>query len=239
MKALINIQSELKAPKSQYNKFGGFYYRSVEDILEGLKPLLLEHECQLFMSDSIEQVADRIYIKATATITDGEQTINVSAYARESESKKGMDDSQVSGSTSSYARKYALNGLFLIDDTKDADYYNQNDKKQKKGVDKSQLLDEIEKAKTYDELKAIWNKAGSHKQAIKSALTKKKESLKPKLTPDSQEWMEIIAQLAGNQTTTEEVEKKYTITDKERLNEEAMQAYENMQEKENSNQQNE
>ncbi len=104
---------------------------------------------------------------------------------------------------------------------------------------KSELLNEIENAPSVEELKNIWNKAGNFQQAIKSVLSDKKAKLqKPELTPDSQEWMEIIAQLAGGQTTTEEVEKKYTVTDKERLNEEAMQAYENMQEKQNANQQN-
>ena len=118
---LIALQSQLKAPKSQYNKFGNYSYRNVEDILEALKPLLKEQELTLTISDSIEAVGNRVYVKATATVTDGENSISVDSYARESETRKGMDDSQLTGSTSSYARKYALNGLFLIDDTKDAD----------------------------------------------------------------------------------------------------------------------
>lgn len=119
----MNIQSELKAPKGQYNSFGKYKYRSCEDILEAIKPLLKENACVLTISDSVEMVGDRFYIKATATLRDTESTdgISVTAYAREAEDKKGQDASQVTGATSSYARKYALNGLFCIDDTKDAD----------------------------------------------------------------------------------------------------------------------
>ena len=118
---LISIQKELKVPKSQRNTFGNYNYRNCEDILEAVKPLLSKHECVLTLSDSIEAVGSRYYVKALARITDGKDSIEVTAYAREAETKKGMDDSQITGSTSSYARKYALNGLFAIDDTKDAD----------------------------------------------------------------------------------------------------------------------
>lgn len=117
------IQSELKAPKNQYNSFGKYHYRSCEDILEGVKPLLNKYKATLFISDSLELIGTRFYVKATATFVDTEsgEYVSSSAYARESEDKKGMDAAQVTGATSSYARKYALNGLFLIDDTKDAD----------------------------------------------------------------------------------------------------------------------
>ena len=118
---IVAIQSMLKAPKGQYNSFGKYNYRSCEDILEGVKPLLSEQELILTIEDSIEMIGDRYYVKATATITDGTNSISTSAYARESLDKKGMDASQVTGATSSYARKYALNGLLAIDDTKDAD----------------------------------------------------------------------------------------------------------------------
>ena len=118
---LTQIQTELKAPKGQYNSFGKYKYRSAEDILEAVKPLLFKHEAQLIISDSPIQVGDRIYIKATAYYKDSEQEKQVEGYAREPISKKGMDDSQITGTASSYARKYALNGLFLIDDQKDAD----------------------------------------------------------------------------------------------------------------------
>jgi len=118
---LCRIQSALKAPKNQRNDFGKYNYRSCEDILEAVKPLLAQEGLVLTITDSIEAIANRVYVKATATITDGEKSIFTEAYAREADGRKGMDESQVTGSASSYARKYALNGLFCIDDTKDAD----------------------------------------------------------------------------------------------------------------------
>lgn len=118
---IVAIQSELKAPKGQYNSFGKYNYRSCEDILEGVKPLLAKHGLVLTIQDSIDLIGDRFYVKATAIITDGKEQLSTNAYARESLDKKGMDASQVTGATSSYARKYALNGLLAIDDTKDAD----------------------------------------------------------------------------------------------------------------------
>ena len=137
---LAAIQAELKAPKGQYNSYGGYNYRSCEDILEAVKPLLKKEGLALILSDNIEEVGGRVYVKATATILDGGDaggSIGVAAYAREAETRKGMDDSQVTGSTSSYARKYALNGLFAIDDTKDADATN----KHEKGQNEAQALD--------------------------------------------------------------------------------------------------
>lgn len=125
---IVSIQSELKAPKGQYNSFGKYNYRSCEDILEGVKPLLAKHGLVLTIQDSIDLIGDRFYVKATATITDGKEQLSTSAYARESLDKKGMDASQVTGATSSYARKYALNGLLAIDDTKDADTMDNNKK---------------------------------------------------------------------------------------------------------------
>lgn len=122
---LSKIQTELKAPKGQMNKFGGYRYRSCEDILEALKPLLAKHKSSLTISDEIVLIGDRYYIKATATYTDADNNqVAVTAYAREELTKKGMDASQITGAASSYARKYALNGLFAIDDTKDADATN-------------------------------------------------------------------------------------------------------------------
>lgn len=118
---LSAIQTELSAPKGQFNKFGGYAYRSCEDILEALKPLLKKYKACVTISDDIVMVGDRVYVKATATLTAEEESITATAFARESEDKKGMDSAQVTGSTSSYARKYALNGLFAIDDNKDAD----------------------------------------------------------------------------------------------------------------------
>lgn len=118
---LSAIQMELKAPKGQYNSFGKYSYRSCEDILEAVKPLLSKNGLTLLLTDEPVAVGNRVYIKATARLIGGEDNIEVTAYAREPEDKKGMDTSQVTGTASSYARKYALNGLFLIDDEKDAD----------------------------------------------------------------------------------------------------------------------
>lgn len=125
MKELIAIQSELKAPKSQFNKFGGYKYRKAEDILEAVKPLLAKQKCTLIITDDVVLIGNRIYVKATATIKNekGEcETTN--GWAREEETKKGMDGSQITGASSSYARKYALNGLFAIDDNADSDTTN-------------------------------------------------------------------------------------------------------------------
>ena len=122
LEQLLAVQAELKAPKGQYNSFGEYKYRSCEDILEAVKPLLQRQKLTLTITDDVVMVGDRIYIKATARLvnTDDESVENT-AFAREADKKGGMDDGQITGSTSSYARKYALNGLFLIDDTKDED----------------------------------------------------------------------------------------------------------------------
>lgn len=127
---LQQIQTELKAPKGQFNKFGNYAYRSCEDILEALKPLLAKHKSTVTISDEMVEVGGRVYVKATATFTDSEtgESVQTTGYAREAMDKKGMDDSQITGSTSSYARKYTLNGMFCIDDTKDADATNTHGK---------------------------------------------------------------------------------------------------------------
>lgn len=125
MKELIAIQSELKAPKSQFNKFGGYKYRKAEDILEAVKPLLNKQKCTLTITDDIVMVGNRIYVKATATIKNEKgECETTTGWAREEETKKGMDGSQITGASSSYARKYALNGLFAIDDNADSDTTN-------------------------------------------------------------------------------------------------------------------
>lgn len=121
---LAKIQGQLKAPKGQFNKFGGYNYRSCEDILEAVKPLAVAEDCAVMVSDEVVEVGGRIYVKATASLTGEGDIVSAVGYAREPESRKGMDDSQITGSASSYARKYALNGLFAIDDTKDADATN-------------------------------------------------------------------------------------------------------------------
>lgn len=150
---LLNIQNELKAPKGQYNSFGKYKYRSCEDILEAVKPLCYKYKATLILSDTIRCIGDRYYIEAKARLIDAEQgiekedtAVSNTALARESLEKKGMDDSQITGTASSYARKYALNGLFNIDDTKDADtdeYKMQQDDNKK--IDKK-MIDSLNKA---------------------------------------------------------------------------------------------
>jgi len=142
---LAKIQRELKAPKGQTNNFGNYKYRSCEDILEALKPHLNGYT--LVITDDISMVGDRFYIKATATISDGKESISATGIARESQTKKGMDDSQITGSTSSYARKYALNGLFCIDDNKDADTTNTHQKDEKKTQESTQKYTKTDKPK--------------------------------------------------------------------------------------------
>lgn len=145
---LMRIQAKLKAPKGQRNTFGNYNYRSCEDILEAVKPLLAEEGCTLTLSDEIELIGDRYYIKATATLKADKEEIQVSAYAREEQAKKGMDSAQVTGATSSYARKYALNGLFCIDDNKDPDtdeYTKQKRKAQESAKAEEKITAEMEK----------------------------------------------------------------------------------------------
>ena len=125
VESMAAIQSSLKAPKGQTNKFGGYKYRSCEDILEAVKPLLKKHKLVLTITDDMTEVGGRVYVKATASVHNAEgHSILTNGFAREEENKKGMDSSQITGSASSYARKYALNGLFCIDDTKDSDATN-------------------------------------------------------------------------------------------------------------------
>jgi hypothetical protein len=158
---LVKIQAELKAPKNQMNAFGKYKYRSAEDIIEAVKPILFKNNCALLISDEIVQVADRVYVKATAMLIDEineELPIKVYGWAREEEVKKGMDAAQITGSASSYARKYALNGLFAIDDTKDADSTNEH--KDEVGEEKRMKLIALLE-------NTIWDENLKSKQAIK------------------------------------------------------------------------
>ena len=168
-KKLMGIQTKLKAPKSQRNSFGNYNYRSCEDILEAVKPLLDEFKVALTIKDEIILIGERYYIKATATLIDidtGDMT-ETSAYARESAEKRGMDASQVTGATSSYARKYALNGLFAIDDNKDADATNTHGKETIK-VNMTPALSEAQLKRLY----AIGNKVGIKKEVLDSTVKK-------------------------------------------------------------------
>lgn len=168
MKELIRIQNELKAPKGQYNSFGKYSYRSCEDILEAVKPLLSSYDCILTLSDEITLVGERYYVKATAILMNGaSEKVEVTAYAREEADKKGMDGSQITGAASSYARKYALNGLFCIDDTKDSDTTKTEAKSKKSAPVKAEAaghtnadlelaVQEMKEAKTVEDLQGVW-----------------------------------------------------------------------------------
>lgn len=164
-KKLVAIQSKLKAPKSQYNSFGKYKYRSCEGILEALKPLLAEQGCYITIEDSPIMVGDWHYIQAQASLSDGYNTIIAMAYARESETKSGMDSSQITGTASSYARKYALNGLFAIDDTKDADTMDNRPKVEAAPTESNpaeakelaKVKAQLKKANTAEEIKGVLN----------------------------------------------------------------------------------
>lgn len=172
MKELIEIQKSLKCNKARENKFGGYKYRSCEDIMEAVKPLLSEQSCTLTVTDEVVMVGDRTYIKATATLANAEEkTVQVSAFAREEEAKKGMDVAQITGSASSYARKYALNGLFCIDDGHDPDAMDNRDmggRKTAKKTEVEQMRNHINNAATMDDLKMLWDSCDA---AMRSQLT--------------------------------------------------------------------
>ena len=155
---LMQIQRELKAPKGQYNSFGKYKYRSCEDILEAVKPILSKHGCAAVITDTLVHTGERYYVQATAILYDTEtgDAVCNSAYAREEETKKGMDGSQITGTASSYARKYALNGLFLIDDTKDADTDAYHEQTQKDSP-KAELVGKVE----IETLKKVANALGA------------------------------------------------------------------------------
>jgi len=163
---IISIQSELKATKDKFNRFGNYAYRSAEGILESVKPLLKKEGVVLTITDEIVLIGAHFYVKATATLTDGKETLSTSAFAREEEVKKGMDAAQITGSASSYARKYALNGLLCIDDGKDADtdeYHKQQNAAPQTAqnaanvVISKEVVDAVQKAGTLKDLVAIWN----------------------------------------------------------------------------------
>lgn len=170
---LASIQAKVKAPKGQFNSFGKYKYRSAEDILESVKLVINPLGFSIVLSDTIVNVGDRFYIKATATLTDGKETYSADGYAREDESKKGMDGSQVTGTSSSYARKYALNGLFALDDTKDSDatntYVKDSQPKQESAGTEPTVLSAwqvaVKKCNTGAELMALYS---SNKELIDS-----------------------------------------------------------------------
>lgn len=184
MKELITIQSKLKAPKGQYNSFGKYKYRSCEDILEAIKPLLKETGCVLTITDDIVLVGERFYVKATVSLRNSSgETITTSAFAREEETKKGMDGSQVTGASSSYARKYALNGMFCIDDTKDSDTTNKVDDDGDEPAFKQMAMSDIRRANDMTALTTVWNSYPALQQdkEFVSAMTAQKTYIKSKL----------------------------------------------------------
>lgn len=202
---LQKIQRKLNVPKSLYNKFGGFNYRNSEQIFEAVKPLLEEHKCVLTLSDDIVLIGDRFYVRATATITNSQgQSVSTSALAREAQDKKGMDEAQLTGAASSYARKYALGGLFLIDDGQDPDSQDNSNKtpipttssvprtqtpktaaKAAKipAFDLNAAIKEVLGAKNREDLVSIWNNrkslfSGSDFEAFKTTIAKKEKELR-------------------------------------------------------------
>lgn len=183
---LMNIQAILKAPKSQRNKFGNYNYRNCEDILEAVKPLLAKEGLILTLKDTIEYIGNRFYIQAMAILTciESKETIITTAYAREEETKKGMDGSQITGASSSYARKYALNGLFCIDDTKDSDTTNTTTKET--STKEATTLTEPQMKRAYaiarannlsDDAIKKWIKGKYHKDSLKDLTKSEYEEL--------------------------------------------------------------
>lgn len=166
IKKLSKVQSELKAPKDLFNKFGGYSYRSAEGIMEAVKPLLAREGLILTVCDDIVLVGERYYVKATATITDGVNSLSNSAFAREAGEKKGQDDSQITGATSSYARKYALNGLLCIDDTKDADATNTHGKTEPTPQKKKELTAEEKAAEIKKKVDDMVNRISKSDKVI-------------------------------------------------------------------------
>ena len=174
---LQEIQQKLKAPKGQRNNFGGYNYRSCEDIVEALKPILAEYSAAIILSDEIVEIGGRVYVKATATLKTDKDSTSVTAYAREPEAKKGMDESQITGAASSYARKYALNGLFGIDDTKDADACDNRDYTPKAKANPD-VIKQINNCKTQNALTALYAMLDATEQAkYRTAFSKRKAEL--------------------------------------------------------------
>jgi hypothetical protein len=179
MANLSKIQCELKAPKNQFNAFGKYKYRNCEDILEAVKPLLFNYKCELTITDKIKEAGGIIYVEAKAVLFDIEtaSTYEVTACAGIDPNKKGMDIAQSFGASSSYARKYALNGLFLIDDTKDADATNTHGKDEPVGID-AELVNKLAKCKDITELQMLYSTKEDWSNAEKTLFTNRKKSLK-------------------------------------------------------------
>lgn len=180
---LKNMQCELHAPKNQYNSFGGYKYRSLEDIAEALKPLEAKYKVAVILQDEVVEVGGRVYVKATATLMATEVgvtgRIQTTAFAREEETKKGMDAAQITGSASSYARKYALNGMFLIDDVKDPDATNKHGKEDAPAPPtKEQLIEKAQKCKSRKGLASLYHSLSEQMQSeVRDAFNEIREKL--------------------------------------------------------------
>jgi len=194
---LADIQAKLKAPKGQFNSFGKYHYRSAEDILEAVKKVVNPMGFSIVLTDQVKEVGGRIYVEAIASLFNGELEYNSTGFAREEETKKGMDGSQITGAASSYARKYALNGLFAIDDTKDSDATNDHGKSQESKPQAiasipaptqfdnefKELIADVKRVIVIDELKAVWNKLtaeAKENKEIKQLFNGKKAELSTK-----------------------------------------------------------
>ena len=178
---LADIQAKLKAPKGQFNSFGKYHYRSAEDILEAVKKVVNPMGFSIILTDQVKEVGGRIYVEAIASLFNGELEYNSTGFAREEETKKGMDGSQITGAASSYARKYALNGLFAIDDTKDSDATNDHGKSQESkpqtkagmpapsnfDIEFKELIADVKSVIAIGELKGIWEKLTDQAKANK------------------------------------------------------------------------
>jgi len=232
--SILEIQAKLKAPKSHFNAFGKYNYRNCEDICNAAKPLLAEYGYHLILTDEVVEVGGRVYVKATAIVKEGEKVIeSATAYAREAETKKGMDDSQITGTASSYARKYALNGLFAIDDTKDADATNKHNDDPE--ADNSDLLAKAQDALDQkdwatlckldreggEEWLAAWKQLASHKRSAMKKLMDKANEYRDLINDyDDKDDDEGILQLWEELTKEGKVEvwRRITETAKERIN---------------------
>lgn len=227
---LLKIQTELKAPKNQRNNFGGYNYRSCEDIFEAVKPLLEKEGLLLRLTDKLVNIGDRYYIKATAILTDGNETIENTAYAREEETKKGMDGSQITGASSSYARKYALNGLFLIDDVKDSDATNTGDEPTKKDAEafivnfgkyNGKKLSEVIKDEYYKNY--LLNGNDEYIKKCIELLTGEKTPSEEEIQEKNALMVEFSKLVIETNTPIEKIHKNYKVDDTAKLTKEQLQ----------------
>lgn len=218
-KKLMNIQEELKAPKGQYNSFGKYKYRSCEDILEAVKPILVKNKCTLIIADSLENIGERYYVKATVKVIDIEtgEAVENTAFAREEESRKGMNGDQLTGACSSYARKYALNGMFCIDDTKDSDTGKPDNSKEKPDEELKNKIEEIKKNAGEDDDILYDILMDFRLQGLKEATSRQLDDISEELS--RRKGIRCIENKLGNdEKLIKETLKKYNIDSWEKAN---------------------